>query len=129
MSKDFYLSNNYRHLLLEQIQHPKGFKEDFDVSQLELGKDESLKSYEDEGKVIDVPIHNEFYSLLPPQSMDPFIMNTRFTPIDGGTPSDTLAKVREPSSQPTGHGNIPLPSDNEGDARNNTEVDVPTPPF
>ncbi|KAK4430919.1 hypothetical protein Salat_0853800 [Sesamum alatum] len=61
----------------------------FDVSLLDLGKDTHLEPYNSDGKVIDVPIDNEFYSLLPPEVMDPFIMAARFIlSNEDGVPSE-----------------------------------------
>ncbi|KAK4428465.1 hypothetical protein Salat_1146100 [Sesamum alatum] len=81
---------------LFQIQHLQSFKEDFDVSQLDLDNNENLEPYEDEAKVIDVLIENEFYSLLPPKAMHPFIMSSRFNPGSGGNPSNIPAQAGSP---------------------------------
>ncbi|KAK4438519.1 hypothetical protein Salat_0186300 [Sesamum alatum] len=65
---------------LHQIHNLKAFKEGFDVSQLDFDKNELFRPYHDEHKVIDVPIDNEFYLLLPPEAMDPFIMASHLFP-------------------------------------------------
>ncbi|KAK4426905.1 hypothetical protein Salat_1459300 [Sesamum alatum] len=94
-----------------EIQHLKGFKEDFNVSQLDLRKEERLEP--------------RLYSLLPPEAMHPFIMTTCFNPVDYGTLPNAPAEVGEPSSQPTDQGNAPLLSNNDEDVPKNTEEDVP----
>ncbi|KAK4422937.1 hypothetical protein Salat_1876300 [Sesamum alatum] len=84
---------------LHQIHYLKGFKEDFNMSQLDLGKDKRLQPYDNEDKVIDVPIDNVFYSLLPPEAMDPFIMAARFIPLSESDVSGIPSQAGEPSSQ------------------------------
>ncbi|KAL0437664.1 UNVERIFIED_CONTAM: hypothetical protein Sradi_0474300 [Sesamum radiatum] len=61
---------------LRQIQHLDGFKEDFNMSKLELGTDEHLNYYPYYTKTVDVPPKDEFYYLFPPLVVDPFELRT-----------------------------------------------------
>ncbi|KAK4415688.1 hypothetical protein Salat_2676200 [Sesamum alatum] len=49
----------------ERHQYLEVFKKAFDLSQLNLSKDYHLNEYGNEAKVLDAPVQDEFYILLP----------------------------------------------------------------
>ncbi|KAK4430848.1 hypothetical protein Salat_0846600 [Sesamum alatum] len=81
-----------------KIQHLQGFKEDFDVSQLDPSKDENLEPYEEEAKFIDVPVDNEFYSLPPPKAMH--LSSWLLASIQCATTNLLLLQLRQGSPLP-----------------------------
>lgn len=50
---------------ITQICKLGGFKDDFDVSQLDLTKDENLEEYSDDGADLNIPKDHEFARLAP----------------------------------------------------------------
>ncbi|KAK4427002.1 hypothetical protein Salat_1469100 [Sesamum alatum] len=106
---------------LHLVHHLDGFKKGFDVSLLDLENDGRLEPFNSDNKVIDMPIDNEFYSLLHPEAMDPFIVAARFIPSnEEGSPVGP-SEAGEPSFQPIKPGDDYLSTYDRDSALRNIE--------